>query len=42
MDTIKNLILHLNIDTLAQIISTYGTWTYLILFGVIFCERASW
>jgi len=38
METIKNLILHLNIDTLAQIIRTYGTWTYLILFGVIFCE----
>ncbi len=38
MDIIKDLVLHLNIDTLAQIIRTYGTWTYLILFGVIFCE----
>ena len=35
---LNKLILHLNIDTLAQLISTYGTWTYLILFGVIFCE----
>ena len=38
MDTIKDLVLHLNIDTLSQIIGNYGTWTYLILFGVIFCE----
>jgi membrane-associated protein len=38
METLKNLILHLNFDTLAQIINTYRGWTYLILFAVIFCE----
>ena len=38
IEFLSKWILHLNIDTLAQIIRTYGTWTYLILFGVIFCE----
>ena len=40
MDTIKFLIdLFLHLDTyLAQIISDYGTWTYAILFFVIFME----
>jgi membrane-associated protein len=38
MDSLKNLILHLNIETLANFIKAYGMWTYLILFAVIFCE----
>jgi hypothetical protein len=40
MDTIKFLIdLFLHLDTyLADIISQYGTWTYAILFFVIFME----
>jgi membrane-associated protein len=40
METILYLIdflLHLNIH-LGEIISNYGTWTYLILFLIIFCE----
>jgi len=32
-----DLFLHLD-DHLDQVIQTYGTWTYLILFAVIFCE----
>ena len=40
MEFLKNLIdIFLHLDTyLAQIISDYGTWTYGILFGVIFVE----
>jgi len=40
MDFLKNLIdIFLHLDTyLAQIISDYGTWTYGILFAVIFVE----
>ncbi len=40
METIRFLIdLFLHLDTyLSQIISQYGTWTYAILFGVIFME----
>jgi membrane-associated protein len=41
IETVKDLfvkyVLHLN-TSLDQIIQTYGTWTYLILFTVIFCE----
>ena len=32
-----DLLLHLD-DHLAEIIGQYGTWTYLILFGIIFAE----
>ncbi len=38
IEFLKKLILHLNVETLEQLIQTYGTWTYLILFAVIFCE----
>ena len=40
METIKQIIdvfLHLD-QHLAQIINTYGLWTYLILFAIVFCE----
>jgi len=40
MDLIKqfiDLFLHLD-DHLKTVITDYGTWTYLILFGIIFCE----
>ena len=41
LETVKELfvkyVLHLH-TSLGQIIQTYGTWTYLILFAVIFCE----
>ncbi|HEY2841342.1 MAG TPA: DedA family protein [Pirellulales bacterium] len=40
MDLIKqfiDLFLHLD-DHLKGVINDYGTWTYLILFGIIFCE----
>lgn len=40
METVLYLIdflLHLNVH-LGEIISNYGTWTYLILFIIIFCE----
>ncbi len=41
MDSIKHLIdtwiLHLD-KSLAGVVQIYGTWTYLILFTVIFCE----
>ena len=33
----KDWILHLD-KHLAIVVQTYGTWTYLILFAVIFCE----
>jgi membrane-associated protein len=33
----KDWILHLD-KHLATVVQAYGTWTYLILFGVIFCE----
>ena len=35
--TIINLVLHFD-KFLPQIIQTYGFWTYLILFAIIFCE----
>ncbi len=40
MDFLKSLAdIFLHLDShLAQIIQTYGTWTYAILFTVIFCE----
>lgn len=37
INLILDLILHLD-QHLAQLISQYGTWTYAILFTVIFCE----
>lgn len=40
MDLIHKFIdLFLNLDDhLSKVINDYGTWTYLILFGIIFCE----
>ena len=32
-----DFILHIDVH-LRQIIADYGTWTYLVLFGIIFCE----
>jgi membrane-associated protein len=37
IQTVLDLFLHLD-DHLLEIIQTYGTWTYAILFLVIFCE----
>jgi membrane-associated protein len=40
MDWVKQFVdLFLHLDThLGQVISQYGTWTYLILFLIVFCE----
>ena len=40
MELLKQLVdVFLHLDThLSQVIAEYGTWTYLILFGIIFCE----
>jgi membrane-associated protein len=40
MDWVKQFVdLFLHLDThLSQVISQYGTWTYLILFLIVFCE----
>jgi membrane-associated protein len=40
MDWVKQFVdLFLHLDThLSQVISEYGTWTYLILFLIVFCE----
>ncbi|HUR93395.1 MAG TPA: DedA family protein [Gemmatimonadales bacterium] len=40
MDLLKQFVdLFLHLDThLSQVISQYGTWTYLILFVIVFCE----
>jgi membrane-associated protein len=38
METLKNLILHLNVETVDGLIQSHGTWLYAILFAVIFCE----
>ena len=40
MDFLKQLVdVFLHLDThLSQVIAEYGTWTYLILFAIIFCE----
>src|SRR5690349_6135467 len=37
LEYFKDFVLHLD-KSLGQIISTYHSWTYLILFGIIFCE----
>jgi membrane-associated protein len=37
IEFVKDWILHLD-KHLATVVQTYGTWTYLILFCVIFCE----
>jgi len=40
MDLLKQLVdLFLHLDThLSQVIAQYGTWTYVILFVIVFCE----
>ena len=40
MELLKQLVdVFLHLDThLSQVIAEYGTWTYLILFAIIFCE----
>src|SRR3954470_7554582 len=40
MDLLKKFVdLFLHLDThLSQVIAQYGTWTYLILFVIVFCE----
>ncbi len=40
MQTLKNFVdIFLHLDThLAELIKQYGTWTYVILFTIIFCE----
>ena len=37
MESLVNLFLHLD-KHLGQVIPDYGTWTYLILFAIVFCE----
>src|SRR3989338_6174377 len=37
LSTLIHYFIHLD-DHLSQIIQNYGTWTYLILFIIIFCE----
>ncbi|MGO8745689.1 MAG: DedA family protein [Thermoguttaceae bacterium] len=37
MESLVNLFLHLD-KHLGQVIQAYGTWTYLILFAIVFCE----
>ena len=40
MDSLQQFVdLFLHLDThLSQVIAQYGTWTYLILFLIVFCE----
>jgi membrane-associated protein len=39
MESLVNLFLHLDPETLLrQVIADYGTWTYPILFAIVFCE----